>query len=98
MSQILVKSEGAFPHLIANPEYRIFFLRHFFDLLRLEILPVALAHHKIERTEDGRDVRDHVAGEELLLGICFLWEAPERAIGSGRRAGKWGLSIASEEI
>jgi hypothetical protein len=26
-----------------------------------------------------------------LLGICFLWEAPERANGSDRRAGKWGL-------
>ncbi len=26
-----------------------------------------------------------------LLGICFLREAPERAIGPGRRAGKWGL-------
>jgi hypothetical protein len=28
---------------------------------------------------------------EQLLGICFLREAPERAIGSDRRAGKWGL-------
>jgi hypothetical protein len=26
-----------------------------------------------------------------LLGVRFLWEAPERANGSGRRAGKWGL-------
>ena len=27
----------------------------------------------------------------LLLGVCFLREAPERAIESDRRAGKWGL-------
>jgi hypothetical protein len=26
-----------------------------------------------------------------LLGGCFLREAPEGAIGSDRRAGKWGL-------
>jgi formylglycine-generating enzyme required for sulfatase activity len=26
-----------------------------------------------------------------LLGVCFLREAPERANGSARRAGKWGL-------
>ena len=26
-----------------------------------------------------------------LLGVCFLREAPERAIGTDRRAGKWGL-------
>ncbi len=26
-----------------------------------------------------------------LLGVCFLQEAPERAIGTDRRAGKWGL-------
>ena len=25
-----------------------------------------------------------------LLGVCFLREAPERAIGTDRRAGKWG--------
>jgi hypothetical protein len=30
----------------------------------------------------------------LLLGICFWREAPERAIRSDRRAGKWGLSSA----
>ncbi len=30
----------------------------------------------------------------LLLGICFLREAPERAIGTDRRAGKWGLMAA----
>ena len=29
--------------------------------------------------------------EILLLGICFLREAPVRAIGPDRRAGKWGL-------
>jgi len=28
---------------------------------------------------------------EWLLGICFLREAPERAIGTDRRARKWGL-------
>ena len=28
---------------------------------------------------------------KLLLGGCFLREAPEGAIGSDRRAGKWGL-------
>jgi hypothetical protein len=27
----------------------------------------------------------------LLLGICFLREAPERAIGTDRRARKWGF-------
>ena len=27
-----------------------------------------------------------------LLVICFLREAPERAIGPDRRAGKWGLA------
>ena len=27
-----------------------------------------------------------------LLGICFLREAPERAIGTDRRARKWGLA------
>ncbi len=36
-----------------------------------------------EELEDGRPRR--------LLGVCFLREAPERAIGSDRRAGKWGL-------
>jgi hypothetical protein len=34
-------------------------------------------------------VFDNVKSE--LLGICFLREAPERAIGTDRRAGKWGL-------
>ncbi len=34
----------------------------------------------------------------LLLGVCFLREAPERAIGSDRRAGKWGLTYESEGI
>ena len=29
----------------------------------------------------------------LLLGGCFLREAPEGAIGSDRRAGKWGLPV-----
>ena len=29
--------------------------------------------------------------ELLLQGICFLREAPERANGTDRRAGKWGL-------
>jgi len=36
----------------------------------------------------GREVR---RGLGWLLGVCFVREAPERAIGSGRRAGKWGL-------
>jgi len=31
------------------------------------------------------------AGGPWLLGICFLREAPERAIGTDRRARKWGL-------
>jgi hypothetical protein len=37
-------------------------------------------------------VIDRAAGalEVLLLGFCFLREAPERAVGSDRRAGKWG--------
>jgi hypothetical protein len=36
------------------------------------------------------------AGEAIqLLGVCFLWEAPERAIGVDRRAGKRGLAAAS---
>ncbi len=30
-------------------------------------------------------------GNIELLGICFLRETPERAIGADRRAGKWGL-------
>jgi hypothetical protein len=30
-----------------------------------------------------------------IQGICFLREAPERAIGSDRRAGKWGLLRSS---
>ena len=34
-----------------------------------------------------------VAFNRRLLVICFLREAPERAIGSDRRAGKWGLVI-----
>ena len=34
----------------------------------------------------------------LLQGLCFLREAPERAIGSDRRAGKWGLTYESEGI
>jgi hypothetical protein len=29
----------------------------------------------------------------MLLGICFLREAPERANGPDRRAGKWGLPL-----
>ena len=29
----------------------------------------------------------------VLLGGCFLREAPEGAIGSDRRAGKWGLTF-----
>ena len=28
----------------------------------------------------------------VLLGVCFLRDAPERAIGSDRRAGKWRLA------
>ena len=31
----------------------------------------------------------------LLLGVCFLREAPERAIGSDQRAGKWGVPVIS---
>jgi hypothetical protein len=34
----------------------------------------------------------------LLQGICFLREAPERAIGSDRRAGKWGLAPSDDWI
>jgi hypothetical protein len=34
----------------------------------------------------------------LLLGICFLREAPERAIGSDRRAGKRGLMALKLQI
>ena len=34
---------------------------------------------------------DKSRGPLRLLGICFLREAPERAIGTDRRAGKWGL-------
>jgi hypothetical protein len=42
-----------------------------------ELIPFGvLAHGKVGRS---------------LLVICFLREAPERAIGSDRRAGKWGL-------
>jgi hypothetical protein len=33
----------------------------------------------------------------LLLGICFLREALERAIGTDRRAGKWGLVVVQME-
>jgi hypothetical protein len=31
--------------------------------------------------------------ENQPAGICFLREAPERAIGSDRRQGKWGLVL-----
>jgi hypothetical protein len=34
---------------------------------------------------------DTAGGWKGLLGICFLREAPERAIGTDRRAGKWGF-------
>jgi hypothetical protein len=27
----------------------------------------------------------------ILLGVCFLREAPERAVGLDKRAGKWGF-------
>ena len=33
----------------------------------------------------------YVLSMDGLQGICFLREAPERAIGSEQRAGKWGL-------
>ena len=33
-----------------------------------------------------------------LLGICFLLEAPERAIGPERRAGKWGFRLEDFSI
>lgn len=32
-----------------------------------------------------------------LLGFCFVREAPERANGLDRRAGKWGLFQALEQ-
>jgi hypothetical protein len=34
----------------------------------------------------------------FLLGVCFLREAPERANGSARRAGKWGLYSGSRRL
>ena len=42
----------------------------------------------VEPVEVGFVIRDPFLE---LLGGCFLREAPEGAIGSDRRAGKWGL-------
>jgi hypothetical protein len=34
---------------------------------------------------------DSITQGGLMLGICFLREAPEKAIGADLRARKWGL-------
>jgi len=47
-------------------------------------------HPSPPRTELDLITEQELA-RHLLLGVCFLREAPERAIGSDRRAGKWGL-------
>ena len=43
----------------------------------------------------ARGNRREIISHELL-GICFVREAPERANGPDRRAGKWGLSACNK--
>jgi transcriptional regulator with XRE-family HTH domain len=46
---------------------------------------------KQARKRAGKTAGEPPERKPLLLGGCFLREAPEGAIGSDRRAGKWGL-------
>jgi hypothetical protein len=60
------------------------------SLRRLEAKPCEKLVHPLG--EGDLDFKFLPAGGPFRLrGICFLWEVTERAIGSDRRAGKWGL-------
>ena len=68
-----------------------------FDAVFVEAADAEVVHTDGHDALNGEILRRVGAeGDEvLLLGVCFLREAPERAIGSDRRAGKWGLAARS---